>query len=58
MRKALGYAVRQEQALRRFLEDGRLKMDNTAAEREIKPVAAGRRNWLFFGSDDHASAAC
>ena len=51
------YSVRHEQALRRFLEDGRLKMDNTAAEREIKPVATGRKNWLFFGSDDHASAA-
>jgi len=57
VRKALGYVVRQEQALRRFLEDARLKMDNTAAEREIKPVATGRKNWLFFGSDDHASAA-
>ena len=57
VRKALGYCVRQEQALRRFLDDGRLKMDNTAAEREIKPVATGRKNWLFFGSDDHANAA-
>jgi transposase len=57
VRKALGYAVRQEQALRRFLEDGRLRIDNTGAEREIKPVATGRRAWLFFGSDDHATAA-
>jgi hypothetical protein len=53
----LGYAVRQEQALRRFLEDGRLSMDNTAAERETKPIATGRKNWLFFGADDHATAA-
>jgi hypothetical protein len=57
VRKALGYAVRQEKALRRFLDDGRLRMDNTAAEREIKPIATGRKNWLFFGSDDHATAA-
>jgi len=57
VRSALGYAVRQEQALRRFLEDGRLRIDNTAAEREIKPVATGRKSWLFFGSDDHATAA-
>ncbi len=54
---ALGYAVRQEQALRRFLEDGRLKMDNNAAERGLRPIAVGRKNWLFFGSDDHAAAA-
>jgi hypothetical protein len=56
-RKALGYATRQEQALRRFLDDGRLRIDNTAAEREIKFVPLGRRAWLFFGSDDHATAA-
>lgn len=54
---ALGYAVRQEPALRRFLEDGRLRLENNAAERELRRVAVGRRNWLFFGSDDHADAA-
>lgn len=55
--RALGYATRQESALRRFVDDGRLRMDNTASEREIKPIAIGRKAWLFFGSDDHASAA-
>ena len=54
---ALGYSVRHEQALRRFLEDGRLRMDNNSAEREIRVVAVGRKAWLFYGSDDHASAA-
>ena len=54
---ALGYAVRQRAALRRVLEDGRLKMDNNASERALRPIAAGRKAWLFFGSDDHASAA-
>ena len=54
---ALGYAVRQRDALRRVLEDGRLKMDNNASERALRPIAAGRKSWLFFGSDDHASAA-
>jgi transposase len=54
---ALGYAVRQEQALRRFLDDGRLRMENNAAERGLRPIAVGRKNWLFFGSDDHAQAA-
>ena len=55
--KALGYALRQEAPLRRFIEDPRLKLDNNGAERAIRPVATGRNNWLFFGSDDHAQAA-
>jgi transposase len=54
---ALGYSVRQERPLRGFLEDGRLRMENNAAERAIRPVALGRRAWLFYGSDDHAGAA-
>lgn len=55
--KALGYALRQELALRRFLEDGRLRMDNNSSENALRVVATGRKAWLFFGSDDHASAA-
>jgi hypothetical protein len=54
---AFGYAVRQEQALRRFLDDGRLVMTNNGSERALRAIAVGRRNWLFFGSDDHAGAA-
>lgn len=54
---AFGYAVRQETALRRFLDDGRLPMTNNHSERALRGIAAGRRVWLFFGSDDHASAA-
>ena len=54
LRSALGYAKNQEQALLRFLEDGRLKMDNNASERALRRVAIGRKNWLFVGSDDHA----
>ena len=54
---AFGYAVRQESALRRFLEDGRLPMTNNHSERAIRCIASGRRVWLFFGSDDHACAA-
>ena len=54
LRSALGYAVRQQAALMRFLEDGRLKMDNNASERALRRVAVGRKNWLFVGSDDHA----
>jgi hypothetical protein len=54
---ALGYSVRHEQALRRFLDDGRLRMENNAAERELRAVAVGRKAWMFYGSDDHATAA-
>jgi transposase len=55
--KALGYVLRQELALRRFLDDGRLRMDNNHSEGAIRIVATGRKAWLFFGSDDHAQAA-
>jgi transposase len=55
---ALGYSVRQEQALRRFLEDGRLRMENNGAERGLRStIVVGRKAWMFYGSDDHAVAA-
>ncbi len=54
---ALGYAHNQAAALRRFLDDGRLKLENNAAERALRPIASARKSWLFFGSDDHAEAA-
>jgi transposase len=54
---ALGYSVRHEQALRRFLDDGRLRMDNNPAENALRTVALGRKVFLFYGSDDHATAA-
>jgi transposase len=57
LRSALGYAVRQEAALRRFLDDGRLAIDNNASERALRRIAVGRKAWLFVGSDDHAQAA-
>jgi transposase len=57
VKKALGYALRQEAALRRFLEDGRLRMDNNRSENALRTIASGRKAWLFFGSDDTAEAA-
>jgi transposase len=54
---AFGYAIRQRDALRRFLDDGRLRLENNAAERELRSIATGRRSWFFIGSDDHAQAA-
>src|SRR5204863_9248012 len=57
LRSALGYVVRQRDALRRYLDDGRLKIDNNGSERELRRIAVGRKAWLFVGSDDHAEAA-
>lgn len=57
LRRAFGYAIRQKEALMRFLDDGRLNIDNTASERELRQIAVGRKAWLFVGSDDHASSA-
>jgi len=48
---AVGYALRNRKALERYIEDARLKIDNNGAERAIKPVVIGRKNWLFAGSE-------
>jgi transposase len=50
--KAIEYSLKRWTALTRFLDDGRLCMTNNAAERELRPVAVGRRNWTFAGSDE------
>jgi transposase len=51
---AIGYTFNQWTALTRFLEDGRLKLDNNRSERELRRQATGRKNWLFVGTDDGA----
>ena len=45
------YALKRWNAFTLFLEDGRVAIDNNPAERAIRPVALGRKNWLFAGSD-------
>jgi len=50
--KAIGYALTRWTALRRYLDDGRIEMDNNAAERAIRGIALGRKNWMFSGSDE------
>jgi len=54
---AIGYALNHEEAFRRFLDDGRLRLENNRAENALRSIATGRNAWLFFGSDDHATAA-
>jgi len=56
LRKAVDYALNQRAALYRYLEDGRLKPDNNMAENAIRPLALGRKNWLFAASDRGARA--
>ena len=48
--KALDYSLRRWGALTRFLDDGKLPIDNNWAENQIRPIAIGRKNWLFAGS--------
>jgi len=55
--KAIGYALNQWPDLCRFVDDGRLPIDNNAVEREMKAIATGRKNWLFFGSPRGGRAA-
>ena len=50
--KAIDYSLKRWTELTRFLDDGRLCMTNNAAERELRAVALGRRNWTFAGSDE------
>ena len=50
MAKAIAYGTRRWPALCRFLDDGRLEIDNNIAERALRGIAIGRRNWLFAGS--------
>jgi transposase len=48
--QAIRYALTNWRALTRYTTDGRLEISNNAAERAIRPLALGRKNWLFAGS--------
>ena len=52
--EAIRYALARWPALCRFLDDGRIELDNNPVERAIRPVALGRKNHLFAGSDGGA----
>ena len=49
--KAIDYTFNHWKAFTRFLDDGRVCLSNNAAERAIRGIAVGRRNWTFCGSD-------
>ena len=54
---AINYALNNEAALKRFLGDGKIEIDNNAAERAMRSIALGRKNWLFAGSDSGGETA-
>jgi transposase len=48
---AISYALKRWKVFTRYLDDGRIAIDNNAAERALREIAVGRKNWLFAGSE-------
>lgn len=57
MGKAIGYALSLWTPLTRFLDEGRLEIDNNLVENAIRPTAVGKKNWLFFGAPETGERA-
>jgi transposase len=55
--EAISYALSNWAALVRYAEDGDLEIDNNGAERSLRPIAVGRKNWMFYGSDNGGRTA-
>jgi len=55
--KAIRYALGRMKKMRGYLENGHLELDNNSAERSIRCVALGRKNFLFVGSKGGGDAA-
>jgi len=55
--EAIRYALSRWRALTRYLDDGHIEIDNSAAERALRAVALGRKNYLFCGSDGGGESA-
>ena len=55
--KAIGYTLDNWGPLSAYLDDARIPIDNNAVERAIRPIAQGRKNWLFMGSPRGGRAA-
>jgi hypothetical protein len=53
----MNYSLNNWAELTRYLDDGRLDIDNNACERAMKPFAVGRKNWLFAGNKAGAQAS-
>ena len=57
MSEPIRYCLNQWRALNRFVEDGRLHIDNNLAERALRHFAVGRKNWLFFQTEGGGKTA-
>ena len=55
--RAFRYALAHWRALTRYIDEGRLEIDNNLAENALRPVALGRKNYLFAGSDEGGERA-
>lgn len=55
--KAINYSLNQEAELRRYVHHGEVEIDNNACERSIRPLAIGKKNWLFTGSKEAGQSA-
>src|SRR5690606_27831516 len=55
--QAIQYALNRWQSFVRYVDDGRIEIDNSAAERALRGVALGRRNYLFAGADSGGERA-
>jgi transposase len=55
--EAIAYTLSNWKALTRYSDDGDLKIDNNGAERSLRGVAVGRKNWMFHGSDNGGHTA-
>jgi transposase len=55
--KAIDYALSNWKGLIHFLDDGHVPIDNNAAENAMRPLAVGRKNWLFVGSQEAGERA-
>jgi transposase len=52
--KAFRYGLNRQESFSLFLADGRVAIDNNPAERALRPIGIGRKNWLFAGADTGA----
>jgi hypothetical protein len=55
--EAISYTLNQWVPLTRFVEDGRLRLDNNLSELELRSIAVGRNNWIFVGTDEYGEHA-
>lgn len=58
LRNALAYSTKRESSMREFLKNPELSMDTNYLEREIRPIAIGRKNWMFCWTEIGAECLC